>query len=189
LDIEETEGFVKEKLENFPDVRSHTQRVRKYALFIAKQEKADLKIVEAAALLHDIGYSIEGFSNHAKNSVTVAKKFLEKSNFDNLEYLLNAIEHGKDPKTIEAKIILDADALDRIGPIGIIRMTIHFFRDEKIIDTKILAEKVKNLIEMSIQNLYTETAKEIAKSNLLSLKDFFEVLNIQLEPNLYRLTE
>ena len=188
--VEEARKFLLEKVKDMPDVIAHTERVRKYALFLAEKENADKKIIEIAAVLHDVGYCIEGFNNHSKNSVIVAGEFLDKFNVPNSERILTAIDHhGKEPKVLEEKIIMDADALDRIGPIGVIRMIIHFYRDEKIIDTDKLIEKSKNLIEKSIKSLNTESAKKISKSKILDLNDFFEVLNIQLKPDLYMLNE
>lgn len=186
--IEESRKFFLEKVKNMPDVISHTERVIKYALFLCERENANKKIVEIAAILHDVGYCLEGFNNHSKNSVIVAKEFLEKFNEKDKEKILNAIDHhGREAKTTEEKIIQDSDALDRIGPIGIIRMIIHFYRDEKIVDTEKLIEKVKDIINQSVKSLKTESAKEIAKSKLLELNNFYEVLNLQLESNLYKL--
>jgi len=173
-----------------PDVIAHTERVRKYALFLAEKENANKKIVEVAATLHDVGYCLEGFKDHSKNSFIVAKEFLNKFNVSDKEKILISIEHHeKEPKSIEEKIIMDADALDRIGPIGLVRMLIHFYRDEKIIDTKKLIEKSKDFVEKAFNDLRTESAKKIAKSKLLDLNEFFEVLNIQLEPKIYKLNE
>ena len=173
-----------------PDVLSHTERVRKYALFLAKKEHADEEMVEIAAILHDIGYCIEGFKDHSKNSVIIAKEFLGKFNLPKTEEIPSVINHhGKEPKSLEEKIIMDADALDRIGCLGFFRMMIHFYRDEKIVDTEKLIEKSKEIVEKSIKNLSTNSAKEIAKSKILNLNKFFETLNIQLEPNLNRLLE
>ena len=188
--VEESRKFLLKKVKDMPDVIAHTERVRKYALFLAEKENADRKIIEIAAVLHDIGYCLEGFNNHSKNSIIVAREFLDKFNVPNSERILTVIDHhGKEPKALEEKIIMDADALDRIGPIGVIRMVIHFYRDEKIIDTDKLIEKSKNLIEKSIKSLNTESAKKIAKSKVVNLNAFFEVLNIQLRPDLYMLNE
>ena len=53
--IQKTEEFVKKTMKGDPGHDwSHVNRVRKLALYIGKKEKANLLIVELAALLHDI---------------------------------------------------------------------------------------------------------------------------------------
>lgn len=109
---------------------SHVERVRKNALHIGKVEKADLLIVEAAALLHDIARNEEirnkGSFCHALEGAKRSVKILEKYNIDKriIEQVAHAVEaHRKrnlcQPQTIEAKVLQDADLLDAIGAVGI----------------------------------------------------------------------
>ncbi len=109
---------------------SHVERVKFLALNIGKKEKANLKIIEVAALLHDIGRKDEmknkGFFCHAECGAEMAKKILAKYSFENED--IKAIVHcigthryrkGSAPETIEAKVLFDADKLDSIGAVGI----------------------------------------------------------------------
>jgi uncharacterized protein len=109
---------------------THIERVRNLALHIGKREKADLSIVEIAALLHDLGRKKEmqskGLICHAKESAKLAKPILKKYKFsqrqiDNILHCIKAhrFRKGLAPKTIEAKVIYDADKLDSIGAVGI----------------------------------------------------------------------
>ncbi len=92
---------------------NHVQLVRKYALRLAKVEKADKEVVEIAALLHDIGKS-KGRKGHAERSYELSKclDLPEKKK----ELILKCIKkHGckrSDKKDeLEVKIIQAADAL------------------------------------------------------------------------------
>ncbi len=110
---------------------SHVERVRKLALLIGKAENADLEVVEAAALLHDIGRKYEYMDpgvNHAEKSAELAKSILLDSGFPpgKIEHVLKCIRGHRFRRkykleTIEEKIIYDADKLDSIGAIGVAR--------------------------------------------------------------------
>lgn len=108
----------------------HTRRVLKLAVHIAGKEGADVEIVGAAAMLHDIGRRAEdrsgGRIDHAALGTKMAEKILRKYGFP--EHDIKAIclcvgSHrfrGKTrPKTLEAKCLFDADKLDSIGAVGI----------------------------------------------------------------------
>jgi uncharacterized protein len=108
----------------------HTERVVKLALHIARKEKADVFIVKMAALLHDIGRSVEddsnGEINHAIYGAELAEKILRKHEIkkNEIEKIVHCIEAHRfrgriKPKTKEAKCLFDADKLDSIGAVGI----------------------------------------------------------------------
>ncbi|MDD5341289.1 MAG: HD domain-containing protein [Patescibacteria group bacterium] len=109
---------------------THVERVRNLALQIGKKEKADLGVIEIAALWHDIARKKEMQSKgkicHAQESAKLAKPILkkyklDKEQIDNILHCIEAHRFRKSlaPKTIEAKVIYDADKLDSIGAVGI----------------------------------------------------------------------
>lgn len=111
---------------------SHVERVHNLAAVIAKKENANLYIVRLAAYLHDIGRKEEMASKgeicHAQQGVGVAKKILKKYHLPQkiVENILHCIlshryRNNHRPKTIEAKVLFDADKLDSIGAIGVAR--------------------------------------------------------------------
>ena len=110
----------------------HIMRVYKNAQQIIKKEKVNEKLVLSAVLLHDI-VSFPKSDKRSKNSsiesAKKAKTILKKYDFtlDEITIVCDAIsEHSfsqkKIPKTIEGKILQDADRLDALGAIGIIRV-------------------------------------------------------------------
>ena len=109
----------------------HIMRVYKNAEKLAKKEKANKKLVLSAALLHDIvNYpkSDKRSKNSSTQSAIKAKKILSKYNFSNSEIKVitdaisdHSFSRHKTPKTLEGKILQDADRLDAIGAIGIAR--------------------------------------------------------------------
>jgi uncharacterized protein len=106
----------------------HVLRVVKLAEYIAQREGADADIVRAAALLHDIGLA-EGRAGHEASSARRARDILREHGYD--EAAIDAVAHaieshrfrsGLAPRTLEAKVLFDADKLDSIGAIGIARV-------------------------------------------------------------------
>jgi putative nucleotidyltransferase with HDIG domain len=108
---------------------SHTDRVRKWALLVAKEEEfAETDLLEAAALLHDIGRSVEGDRrNHGARGAKIARTFLSKENLFSQEEIARICQaisvHNKKerPKDRLSCLLKDGDILDLLGPIGIIR--------------------------------------------------------------------
>lgn len=112
--------------------KSHVERVYNLALRIAKEENADLDVVKAAALLHDIARALEDegkIDDHAVEGAKMARKILEEVNFpkEKIDKVIHCIEVHRFRKNVkaeflEAKILQDADRLDIIGAIGIARV-------------------------------------------------------------------
>lgn len=106
----------------------HTMRVYRMALRLAQVEGADVGIVSLAALLHDVDDRKISPDTHADCGNAVA--FLRDQGMDecrvarivevirSVSFSENA---GKTPKTIEGRVVQDADRLDAIGAIGIAR--------------------------------------------------------------------
>ena len=110
----------------------HVLRVYRNAEKICKKEKVDTKLVLCAALLHDL-ISFPKSDNRSKlssvESSKKSKKILEKYDFseNEIKIICDAIEdhsfsRNKIPKTIEGKILQDADRLDALGAIGLARV-------------------------------------------------------------------
>lgn len=105
----------------------HIERVVKVAKRIAREENADLFLVELAAWLHDVGdYKLNDGVDKSSELIT---KFLSGLNVSQ-EIISKTIEivsqvsfsKGKVAESLEAKIVQDADRLDAIGAIGLARV-------------------------------------------------------------------
>ncbi|MDD5527538.1 MAG: HD domain-containing protein [Patescibacteria group bacterium] len=96
----------------------HFQPVINNAVFLAKKMNANLEIVELAAILHDIGKFKFGPKDHASTGAIEARKILKDFSFEDkiIEEIVHCVEahevKGENkPKTIEAEIIANADAM------------------------------------------------------------------------------
>jgi len=110
----------------------HIMRVYKNAQKICKQEKVNESLVLSSVLLHDVVSYPKSDKRSKTSSIHSAKKsklILKKYDYSNDEIMIisNAIRdhsfsQNKTSKTMEGKILQDADRLDALGAIGIARV-------------------------------------------------------------------
>ena len=160
----------------------HVERVVKLARFIAEREGANLDVVLTAAKLHDIARDCD---NHAVESAKRAREILKKrgESKEFIEAVAHAIEShsfssGIEPKTLEAKVLSDADKLDAMGAIGVARAFIYSGERGRGIEAtlKHFEEKLLKLKDL----LHTETARRIAEKRHEFLKLFYEQIKREL---------
>ncbi len=109
----------------------HAFRVRDLSIRIAQAIGADTEVVQAAALLHDIGH-LSGRAEHAQRGASFAADLLRSCGFpsDKVRSVTSCIEQhdwlpgrAGDPRcpTLEYQAFADADRLDALGAIGAAR--------------------------------------------------------------------
>lgn len=176
----------KDEIHGFP----HVKRVLNLCLNIGKSLGANLKILEISALLHDIGRNREnltkGVKNHAEISAEVALDFLKSKDFHISQNKLNNIIHcirahsfsnNVTPKTLEAKILSDADKLDALGAIGLFRI-IGFTIIKQGGLGKVI-EHLENKILKLKDQLYLDTSKQIAVEKHEIVLDFYNKIKME----------
>lgn len=109
---EENRSFCRHDIE-------HSLDVARIGYIIALENKINIskEAIYAAALLHDIGRSVEG-RNHNAHSAKIAEEILTECNFskDNINIILEAIrDHRKNTNSIKSlsDVIKKADKLSR----------------------------------------------------------------------------
>lgn len=132
--IEEARGF-------YPDDDpvhgfSHILRVYRLCERIGRQENADLTIVRAAALLHDVEGDVDVREDHHLAAARFAEKTLIKEGWSAEE--IKAVVHcirahrfrddSEKPQTLEAQVLFDADKIDAIGAVGVARAVAYAVR-------------------------------------------------------------
>ena len=92
-------------------------------------------------------------------------------------------------KSVEDRIMYDADKLQVIGPLGFCRGVPYFvmFKDMKLEEA---VQKQKNMqIRVFEKNLQTKTAKKIAKHSYEVTQEFFRLFDIWDKAELEKLKE
>jgi uncharacterized protein len=108
----------------------HTSRVHALCMRIGRVEGADLRVLELAAYLHDVGRTAQDEASggicHAERGAAMALDFFEGRLQagplrDNVIHCIRTHRFRGDapPKTLEARVLFDADKLDAIGAVGI----------------------------------------------------------------------
>jgi len=183
----------------------HVDRVYKLVLRISEGEDIDMDIVRAAALLHDVAKSREkeGLAVgpgkfdicHAEEGAKMAVGILEEVDFprEKIDAVVHAVRvhrYSKKLKTEsrEAEILQDADRLDALGAMIIVRMMEASFRwgrpiydpnvpiKEEYDGTKftLINHIYEKLLKMTPDSFKTVKAREIAKGRYDFVKEFAE---------------
>jgi uncharacterized protein len=184
---------------------NHTLRVLALAEKIGIKEKADLEVVSASAIFHDV---IVYPKNHhkrlssSKESADFARDILIKEKSfpeEKIENVCKSIElcsftKGVKPDFLEACILQDADSLEAMGAISIMRTfssagqmnksfynTIDpFCKRRKPDDSKYAVDLFFSRLLVVPERLHTQTAKSMAKRRLNFLRSFLNQLEFEL---------
>lgn len=183
---------------------SHIERVTRMAVRLGLAEGADLEIVRTAALLHDADGTQPGSEarkEHQIRSAEFAGRVLGKEGWPSER--IAAVQHcirahrfrgdAEPPETIEAKCLFDADKLDVLGAIGAARALVY----AALAGTPFYAAPSQQFIETGLKeegelhsayhehlyklkkieaNLFTQTARDLARGRSQYLDDFFAQL-------------
>lgn len=177
----------------------HTLRVYKMATRIAENEKANVKIVQLAALLHDVDdrkLSPETCENKENARRFLAENGVDGETISEIVKIISEISFaGKDsvtPTTLEGKCAQDADRLDAIGAIGIARAFAYGGNHNRLMydpevkpNENMGKEEYYNSKSTTINHFYeklflltdmmnTPTAKAIAKERQRYMKAYIE---------------
>ncbi len=161
----------------------HTLRVAQFGKVIAENEGVDLEPVSAACLLHDIAWfdaTAESNREHGRMGAVIGRKFLESLKYtpeqvDNICYSVSTHVDEEHPTTLEAKILSDADNVDRYGPYRILQWCFADIDDYEKLVAK-LSDRIHRLESYRDQNpLFTSTGQQLLAEQLnLQIRFFCE---------------
>ena len=180
----------------------HVERVHRMAMLIARREGADLRIVDAAAWLHDMARATEDETGkcHAEEGATMSRAALRKMGFP--ESKIPAVAHAisvhrfskqKRAETLEAKILQDADRLDALGAICIARVFMYNGhrglplydpgkKPEKHYhgqDTTAINHFYEKILKIKPELFHTKSARKIAKRRYGFVKEFLRRFKLE----------
>jgi uncharacterized protein len=125
-----TEAVVRERMagQGAGHGMDHVLRVLRLARAIQAEVGGDLLVVQLAGLLHDIGDA--KFCDGVERSGELARQILSNLNadialIDHVVHIVDNLSYRKrdsaQPLSLEGQIVQDADRLDALGAIGIVR--------------------------------------------------------------------
>lgn len=185
----------------------HLWRTLNYALKLQKKEGGDIEVIAVASFTHDVHRIMQTAQKRFVSPVESIQQIKEliadlPLTDKQKEHICHAIIHheeyafGKGGITvtdIESKIVQDADNLELLGAMGLVRM-IHYqqthnqtlynpkiklYRDEFEEGTQIeqsLAQVIYNKVLRLGENMNTKTARELAKPKTKIMQDFLDLL-------------
>ncbi len=194
----------------------HIVRVMALAETIQEQEGGDLPTIWAAVAFHDIGQERERRhgGDHAVIGAEMANSLLTNTQFP--QQAIPAVQHaildhrmtgGKYPRSLEGRILYDADKIDCLGAIGIGRLYCITGRYNQKIYSPLpqdIVEPVDPLVVRSLrrrpdyspsiefqllfgnllERMTTETGKALAQERYDYMKSFFQRLQQEMEGKL-----
>ena len=111
---------------------NHTLLVLRNSLLLTKNRKVDMDVVALAAILHDVAFYSPERKEHANGGAKIAEKYLKEHGYPNdlIQKVVHAIKvHAGplvfSPRSTEAKILQDADTIDKVGSLAITTFLLH----------------------------------------------------------------
>ena len=168
----------------------HTLRVAHWAWILAKEEKADVEKSVIGALFHDAShFASKDYRKHGEKSAEIAMNFMLKVGFprDSAEDIFYAVKSHvgeRNPRTVQAKILQDADTLDRFGHFRIL----FFGRTTDLSNIEKLKTKIQSFMEYlnkvergDFGPMWTKTGKEKVEEFITVYKTVYDGILSEIE--------
>src|SRR5271157_4130279 len=165
----------------------HFARVYETAqqLTAAENHPADDDVLLAAGYLHDIGafepYRLEGV-DHAEQSAVACEEILGAIGFpsEKISLVQDAIRghmfYSQPADEWEAIVLHDADTLDFLGMVGIMRIFAIVGRDDWAPDLPSAVRRIQKFMQDLPGALHTETAREWGEQRKGEMEEFLRKL-------------
>lgn len=182
--------YVKSDLAEEPVASTdHIERMTTWCQQLGPDAGADMEVLVAGALLHDVGVVINR-KEHYRAGRSRAAEVLKEVGFpeEKIDVALHVLEaHSRyggapAPETTEAKVGQDADALEYIGAIGILRAVVRGLNDGSF-DGKIsgFPDYLRSLLAKIEGTFHTEKAGEFGRSRLEYMRNFLKRIEKELD--------
>ena len=152
---------------------NHAYKTMKLAIHIARKEKANIMIAKYGALLHQFHPERKKLVEHFLRRIDIDKNIIKQ-----LVHCVECTDRKTiyKAKTLEAKVVFDADKLQAIGPLGVIRNTLYVIEYYKMsFDDAIKYGKWGD--KSCFILLQTKTAKKLAKEPHELAMKFYKILD------------
>jgi uncharacterized protein len=181
------------------DKYGHQPRLYALTCVIGQDLTYDDDIVYAAAWLHDIGvfvgnrpedpHALERW-DHVKYACDRSTNILTEAGFpgEKIPAVLDAIRTHQpqdEPRTIEATILRDADILEQLGAIGILRAVSKVGRDTRYPRFSNVAPVLRRALADLPAKLRLQSARELAAPKIRLLSAFLDAMDAEASGALF----
>ncbi len=161
---------------------AHAYRDTLNAIVIGEAEGADMRIVLPAITMHDIGF-LYGADGRTHGAVGAEKlvEFLREGGImyprETSDKIASCIRthkgsmHNEKPEGLEAKVVADADLVEKFGPIGVYQNIRTFTEFNWPLEKNL--ERAAEIFKLTLE---TETGKRIVEPGRKFVADFYKQL-------------
>lgn len=167
---------------------AHAYRDTFNAIVIGEAEGADMSVVLPAATMHDIGF-LYGATGQTHGAVG-ADKLAEYLQDGGIQYSPEMVAkmascllthkgsmHDEKPETLEAKVVADADMLEKFGPFGVYQYIRTFTEFNRSLEEIIM--RGDGILTLTLE---TATGQKLAEPGRQIVADFMRELKEANEP-------
>lgn len=167
---------------------AHAYRDTLNAIVVGEAENADMSIVLPAITMHDIGY-LYGATGKTHGAVGADKlsEYLQQGGITYTSEVIGKIAdcirthkgsmHNEKPESLEAKVVADADLLEKFGPFGVYQNIRTFTEFNWPLEQSL--ERQNEIFNLTLE---TETGKRLAEPGRQFVADFYKELSEAYEP-------
>jgi uncharacterized protein len=171
----------------------HQPRLYAIAQLIGGASGYDDEVVFAAAWLHDLGVFIghrpedrEALSrwDHVSYVIEKAPAILNDAGFPagKIPAVLEAIRTHQphdEPSTIEGTILRDADILEQLGAIGVLRGVCKVGRDNRFPNFTSAVQSLRKALANLPPRIRLDSARGLAEPKIAALRSFLEAVEVE----------
>jgi uncharacterized protein len=172
-----------------PDKFSHQSRLYQLAKGLAEGQPFDDDVLHAAAWLHDLGVFIGhrpedpkalASWDHIAYAISETPRLLRQFGFpaEKIPAVLEAIRThlpSSTPTSFEGTLLRDADMLEQLGAVSILRTVSKVGRDTRFVTFTDALNVLRQNLETLPQQLQLDSARRAAMARILLLKGFLDV--------------
>jgi len=159
----------------------HVERMVTWCQLLGRDLSPDMEALVAGALVHDIGVVVDR-PTHYEAGIPLAREIMSQAGLaeDKIEAAIEVMQThsrygGPEPASLEAKIGQDADALEYLGAIGIVRCVVRGLKDGSF-DGKMahFPEFMKSIIAKVEGTFHFEQSEKLGRERLEFMQLFYD---------------
>jgi uncharacterized protein len=165
----------------------HVLRMTEWCSRLGSQVGADMETLLAGALVHDVGVPIER-KTHYLVGRDRAREIMAQAGFpeETREAAVHVLEAhsrygGPQPESLEARVGQDADALEYVGAIGIVRAVVRGLTDGSFDGSAgLFPDYLRALLGRLESTFHTEEAGEVGRARIDYMREFLARIEREL---------